>query len=75
MSTRSTSVVISHSLSANVVCWYPLQTVWTQGMAQQNIGAELAPNCLTLKDFVENVQFEKNQQTTKKHAKTQESKE
>ena len=37
----------------------------------QNVGPDLDSNCLTLwvflKDFLEKVDFEKNQQTTKKH--------
>ena len=37
----------------------------------QNVGPDLDPSCLTLvylKEIFENVGFEKNQQTTKKHS-------
>ena len=41
--------------------------------AQQNVGPDLDPNYLTLKvfikEFVEQVDFEKNQHTTKMHEK------
>ena len=35
--------------------------------SRQNVGPDLDPNCLTLTIFLK-VDFEKNQQTTKKHA-------
>ena len=39
--------------------------------ARQNVGPDLDPNCLTLflKEIFKKVDFEKNQQTTKKPAK------
>ena len=45
-----------------------------QDWVRQNIGPDLDPNCfdadgIFLKEFFKKVNFEKNQQTTKKHAK------
>ena len=37
--------------------------------ARQNIQSDLDPNLVFLKEFFQNVDFEKNQQTTKKHEK------
>ena len=41
--------------------------------ARRNVQSDLGPNCLTLmvfeKELFEKIDFEKNQKTTKKHAK------
>ena len=57
-----------HSLSPSVVC-----KQFGPDQARQNGWPDLNPNCLTLivylKEFFEKIDFEKNQQTTKKREK------
>ena len=46
-----------------------MQTVWPQIRPDKTVGPDLDTNCLTLKEFFEKVDLEKNQQTTKKDEK------
>ena len=59
MPTLTLCLLVSSSNSLD-----PVQT-------RQNVGPDLDPNCLTLmvflKEFFKKVDYEKNQQTTKKH--------
>ena len=60
-------------LPNSVVCCNQFGTRSGPTKCQQNVRPDLDPNCLTLmvflKDFFEKVDFEKNQQMAKKHAK------
>ena len=53
---------------ASVDCWLTFSNSLDPDQARQNVGPDLDPNCLTalmvfLKEFMEKVDIEKNQQT------------
>ena len=62
-----------NSLPTSVVCLFNFANSLDPDQARQNVGPDQDPNCLTLiivlKDFFKKSDFEKNQQTRKKHEK------